>query len=139
MTDTALLAVVLAAAAGLLAGRVWAAASRRSGPGEPLGVRASHHFVLALHHLAAGHTELARGELSKAHRENRDSMEVALVLGDLLRATGRVQRAIALHQELLERVDLGRPERAHVLACLGMDFLSARFLDRATTTFQQVL
>ncbi len=139
MTAAALIAVVLSALAGLLAGRAWLAANRRGGIGERLGVRASQHLLQGLHYLAAGHTELAISELTKVHRESGDSLEVTLVLGDLLREAGQVERAVKLHQELLERVELTRTERTHVLACLGMDYLKAGFIDRATRAFQEVL
>jgi lipopolysaccharide biosynthesis regulator YciM len=139
MTDTALLAVALAALAGLLAGRAWSSALRRGGVGDRLGVRASHHFVEGLHHLALGQSDLALRHLLKVRRENPDSVEVALVLGNLFRDSGQVERAIKIHQELLHRTDLTRAERVQALACLGTDFLKAGFLDRAASTFQEAL
>ena len=139
MTDTALIAVALAALAGLFAGRAWSSAIRRGGIGDRLGVRASHHFVQGLHHLALAETELAVRELLKVRRENPDSVEVALVLGNLFRDNGQVERAIKVHRELLHRLDLTRPERVQALACLGMDFLKAGFLDRAARSFQDAL
>ncbi len=139
MTDTALVAVVLAALAGLLAGRAWASAVRRGGVGDRLGVRASVHFVQGLHYLALGQTGLAVRSLLKVRRENPDSVEVALVLGNLLREDGQVERAIKVHQELLDRIDLTRSERVQGLASLGLDFLKAGFIDRATRAFEDVL
>jgi lipopolysaccharide biosynthesis regulator YciM len=139
MIDTALLAVALAALAGLFAGRAWSSAVRRGGVGDRLGVRASQHFVQGLQHLALGESELAVRHLLKVRRENPDSVEVALVLGNLFRDNGQVERAIKVHQQLLHRVDLTRPERVQALACLGMDFLKAGFLDRAGRAFQDAL
>lgn len=137
VSDTALLAVVLAAIAGLLAGRAWAAALRRGAPGRP--ARASTHFVQGLRSLASGQTDLATSELSKVAREQPESVDVALVLGDLLREAGQVERAIQAHQALLTRNDLSRSERAQALAALGSDYRKAGFLDRATRSFEQVL
>jgi lipopolysaccharide biosynthesis regulator YciM len=139
VTDTALLAVLIATVAGVLAGRAWAAANRRGDLKERPTFRTSPHYTQGLHYLTAGHLELAISELTKVTREDPDAVEVAQVLGNLLREAGQVERAIAVHQGLLERDDLTRAERTHVLACLGTDFRKAGFLDRATHTFAEVL
>jgi lipopolysaccharide assembly protein B len=139
VTDTALLAVFLAAIAGVLAGRAWAAALRRGDLRERTGFRTSPHYTQGLHYLGAGHLELAISELRKVAREDPEAVEVALVLGNLLRQAGQVERAIQTHQGLLARPDLSRTERAYALACLGTDFRAAGFLDRASRTFEEVL
>ena len=136
MTDTALLAVLLAAIAGIAAGRAGARAFRRSGRS---GLRASPHYTQGLHYLASGQLDLAASELAKAARSEPDALEVHLVLGNLLRESGQVERAIRVHQGLLDRQDLNRSERAHALVCLGMDLRKAGFIDRATRTFDDVL
>jgi lipopolysaccharide biosynthesis regulator YciM len=56
-----------------------------------------------------------------------------------LRESGQVERAIHIHQAVLDRVDLTRREHANALECLGMDSLKAGFIDRATQAFRQVL
>jgi lipopolysaccharide biosynthesis regulator YciM len=139
VTDTALLAVLLAAIAGVLAGRAWAAALRQGELRERAGFRSSPHYTQGLHYLAAGQLELAISELGKVVRAEPAALEVALVLANLLRDTGHVERAIQLHQGLLARADLTRAERAYVLASLGTDFRKAGFLDRAARTFGEVL
>jgi len=139
VTETALLAVLLAAVAGLLAGRAWAAALRRGGLRDRPAFRTSPHYTEGLHSLAAGRLELAISELTKVSHEDPNAVEVLLVLGNLLREAGRLERAIQVHQGLLERGDLTRAETAHARACLGSDFRKAGFLDRATRTFQEVL
>lgn len=139
MSDTAFLAVLLAAIAGLVAGRAWAAAQRRSELKERPAFRTSLHYTQGLHFLAVGQIELAISELTKVSREDPSALEVLLVLGNLLRETGQVERAIQAHNRLLERGDLSRAERIHALACLGMDFRKAGFLDRSTQAFGEVL
>jgi lipopolysaccharide biosynthesis regulator YciM len=139
LTDTALLAVFLAAIAGVLAGRAWAAGRRRGSLRDRPGLLSSPHYTQGLHYLAAGQLELAISELSKVAREDRDAVEVLEVLGHLLRETGQVERAIHMHQSLLARGDLTRAERARTLAALGTDFRKAGFLDRATSTFGEAL
>jgi lipopolysaccharide biosynthesis regulator YciM len=137
MSDTALLAVLLAGVAGLLAGRAWAAALRQER--ERSGHATSPHFAQGLHYLAAGHPELAASELAKVAREDPDAVEVLQVLGSLQREIGQVERAIQTHQGLLARRDLSRAERAQALASLGADFRRAGFLDRAGRAFDEAL
>jgi lipopolysaccharide biosynthesis regulator YciM len=139
VSDTALLAVLLAAIAGVLAGRAWAAALRRSEEGERAAFRSSPHYIQGLHYLAAGQRELAITELGKVVRDDREAAEVAQVLGNLLREAGQVERAIQVHQDVLGRGGLARGERAHVLTSLGTDFRKAGFLDRALRTYEEAL
>ena len=138
MADTALLAILLAAVAGVLAGRAWASAVRR-GERERAGYSSSPHFGQGLHYLASGHPELAATELAKVAREDPDAVEVLQVLGSLQREIGQVERAIQTHQSLLARRDLSRSERAQALASLGADFRRAGFLDRAARAFDEAL
>ena len=117
MTDTALFAVLLAAIAGLMAGRAWASAQRRAELRDRPAFRTSPHYTQGLHFLAAGQTELAVSELTKVSREDPAALEPLLVLGNLLRETGQVERAIQVHQKLLSRGDLTRAEQIHARAC----------------------
>ncbi len=139
MSDTAILAVLLAGVAGILAGRAWAAARRRSGASGRPSFRTSAHYTQGLHYLTAGRLELAVSELTKVIREDPEAIEVLQVLGTLLCETGQVERAIEVHQGLLARSDLTRAERAHAMVALGTDFRRAGFLDRATSTLDEVL
>lgn len=137
MTDTAILAVFLSAVAGLVAGRAWASAVRR-GEGR-FRARSSSHYVQGLHYLASGQLDLAASEMAKVSRAEPDATEVHLVLGDLLRESGQVERAMTAHQGLLGRSELPRSERAQALVSLGLDLRKAGFLDRATRSFEEAL
>lgn len=139
MIDTALLAILLAAIAGLLAGRAWAAALRHGALRERPGFRTSPHYTQGLHYLAGGQLELAISELTKVTREDPDALEVLQVVGNLLREAGQMERAIQVHQGLIARGDLTRGERAYALASLGTDFRKAGFLDRASHTYAEAL
>ncbi len=138
MTDSGLLAAGLAALAGLAAGRAWAKARRRDLFGRS-AFRSSPHYTQGLHYLAAGETHRAMSELGKVARDEPEAFEILLVLGNLHRDTGQVERAMQIHQGLVERGDLSRAERAHALVCLGADQRAAGFIDRATRTFEDVL
>ncbi|HYN02351.1 MAG TPA: hypothetical protein VE359_07895 [Vicinamibacteria bacterium] len=139
MTDTALLAVLLATAAGALAGGAWVAGRRKAGERQRPGFRSSPHYTEGLHCLATGQLETAIHELGKVLREHPDAVEVLQVQSHLYREVGKVERAIEIHRALLARQDLTRAERAYALASLGTDYRKAGMLDRATQAYGDAL
>ncbi len=139
MTDTALLAVLLATAAGALAGGAWVAGRRKAGERRRPGFRSSPHYTEGLHCLATGQLETAIHELGKVLRDHPDAVEVQQVLSHLYREVGKVERAIEIHRGLLARQDLTRAERAYALASLGTDYRKAGFLDRAAQAYADAL
>jgi lipopolysaccharide biosynthesis regulator YciM len=139
LSDTALLAVLVAALAGLLAGGAWAAGRGRGREQQRPGFRSSPHYTEGLHCLATGQLETAIHELGKVLRDHPDAVEVQQVLSHLFREVGKVERAIEIHRGLLGRKDLTRAERAHTLASLGTDYRKAGFLDRAGQAYADAL
>jgi len=139
MTDTALLAVLVAAVAGLLAGAAFTGSRRRAGERARPTFRSSPHYTEGLHCLATGQLGTAIHELGKVLRDHPDAVEVQQVLSHLHREVGQVERAIEIHRALLDRTDLTRAERAHTLASLGTDFRKAGFLDRAAAAYDEAL
>jgi len=67
-----------------------------------------------------------------------ETTELHFALGNLFRRRGEMERAIRVHQSLLQRADLPAPEREHALNELGHDFLKAGLLDRAEQAFEQL-
>jgi lipopolysaccharide biosynthesis regulator YciM len=139
VTETAFAAVVVAALAGVFAGRAWAATRRSAELRERPGFRSSPHYTEALHCLATGQVEGAVREMSKVLREHSEPVEVQQVLALLYREVGQVERAIDMHRALLSRSDVTRAERAHVLASLGTDYRKAGLLDRAAAAYGEAL
>ena len=64
-----------------------------------------------------------------------ETIELHFALGSLFRRRGEYDRAIRMHQHLLERADLGPEQRAAALFELGQDYLKAGILDRAEEVF----
>jgi len=139
LSDTALVAVLIATVAGLLAGLAWTAARGREGGQRRAAFRASPHYSEGLHALATGQLELAIHELDKVRREHPDSIEVLQVLSHLYREVGRTERAIEIHRALIARRDLTRAERAYAHASLGTDYRKAGLLDRAAEAYREAL
>ncbi|HTP61267.1 MAG TPA: lipopolysaccharide assembly protein LapB [Burkholderiales bacterium] len=67
-----------------------------------------------------------------------ETVELHFALGSLFRRRGEYDRAIRMHQHLLERADLGAEQRAAALFELGQDYLKAGILDRAEAVFQKL-
>src|SRR6266571_6717292 len=64
-----------------------------------------------------------------------ETIELHFALGSLFRRRGEHDRAIRMHQNLLERADLGAEQKVIALAELGQDYLKAGILDRAEEVF----
>src|SRR5262245_11313926 len=67
-----------------------------------------------------------------------ETVELHFALGSLFRRRGEYDRAIRMHQHLLERADLGAEQKTIALAELGQDYLKAGILDRAEEVFTRV-
>ena len=67
-----------------------------------------------------------------------ETVELHFALGSLFRRRGEYDRAIRMHQHLLERADLAPEQRAAALFELGQDYLKAGILDRAEEVFQKL-
>ena len=66
---------------------------------------------------------------------DKDTFETQVALGHLFRRRGEVDRAIRLHQGLVERKDLTDAQRVQALLALGEDYMKSGLLDRAETVF----
>jgi lipopolysaccharide biosynthesis regulator YciM len=66
---------------------------------------------------------------------NPETVELHFALGSLFRRQGEVDRAIRLHQNLLERPDLPGENRITALYEIGQDYQRAGLLDRAEEAY----
>ncbi|MBI5922350.1 MAG: lipopolysaccharide assembly protein LapB [Betaproteobacteria bacterium] len=75
----------------------------------------------------------------EAARVDPETIELHFALGNLFRRRGETDRAIRVHQNLIERDEsqnqLSDAQRLHALAELGQDYLKAGLLDRAEEVF----
>ena len=138
-TSSALLIGLLALLAGLAVGKAWERYKLKDGIWiDRRRARESPHYMLGLNFLVANQIDQAIDELSKAAQQ-ADALEIHLILGNLYREKGQVGRAIQEHQGLLQRPKLRKLEHANVLLCLGLDYRSGGFVDRAIAAFSEVL
>ena len=66
------------------------------------------------------------------------TVELHFALGSLFRRRGETDRAIRMHQNLVDREDLSEEQRLQALAGLGQDYLKAGLLDRAEAVFDRL-
>lgn len=67
------------------------------------------------------------------------TVELHFALGNLFRRRGEAERAIRMHQNLIDRVDLDDAFRLQALAELGQDYLKIGLLDRAEDIFNKLI
>ena len=70
---------------------------------------------------------------------DKDTFETQVALGHLFRRRGEVDRAIRLHQSLVQRTDLNDGQRVQALLALGEDYMKSGLLDRAETVFSELV
>ncbi len=67
------------------------------------------------------------------------TVELHFALGNLFRRRGETERAIRMHQNLIDLPDLEERIRLQALSELGQDYLKAGLLDRAEEIFNKLL
>lgn len=71
----------------------------------------------------------------EAAKVDSETAELHFALGNLFRRRGETDRAIRMHQNLVEREGLKEEQRLQAMAELGHDFLKSGLLDRAEDIF----
>ncbi len=72
----------------------------------------------------------------EALQNDPETAELHFALGNLFRRRGEFERAIRVHQHLLQRADLPAGERQRAQHALAQDYLKAGLFDRAETAFR---
>ena len=68
-----------------------------------------------------------------------ETIDLHFTLGALFRRRGELDRAIRMHENLLERETLAEEDRLKALVELGQDYLKAGLLDRSEEVFTRLL
>jgi len=72
----------------------------------------------------------------EAVQHDPGTSDLHFALGNLFRRRGEYERAVRVHQHLLQRADLPRADRERAQYALAQDFLKAGLFDRAETAFK---
>ncbi len=81
-------------------------------------------------------TDKAIDAFIEAVQHDPDTSELHFALGNLFRRRGEFERAVRVHQHLLQRADLPRSERERAQHALAQDFMKAGLFDRAEAAFK---
>ncbi|WP_434778879.1 lipopolysaccharide assembly protein LapB [Neisseria sp. Ec49-e6-T10] len=96
-------------------------------------------FFKSLDALVENKTDVAAEALNEVTRQQPGALELQLTLGKLYRRRGENDKAIRLHQSLLESPDLVSDSRNQISFQLGLDFQNAGLVDRAEQIFNGLL
>ncbi|MCB2228472.1 MAG: tetratricopeptide repeat protein [Desulfarculaceae bacterium] len=125
---------------GWLAGRSGkaqaAAQSSERGPGRSASDDA---FMRGISHLMADHTDQAIEEFTKAVTLNSDTVETYVVLGNLFRQKGEIERAVRIRQSIIARPNLDAKSHLQAVYDLGLDYKKGGLFNRAAEAFDEVL
>ena len=96
-------------------------------------------FFKSLDALVENKTGVAAEALGEVIHQQPNVTELQLTLGKLYRKRGENDKAIRLHQSLLESPDLSGDEKNRVSFELGLDFQNAGLVDRSENCFNALL
>ncbi len=132
------LALALAAAAGWFGSQVLRrgkAAQHIQNRTEPFNTQ----YFAGLNHLLNEQPDKALEVLRGLAEADANTVETQLALGHMYRRRGEVERAIRIHENVMNRNDLPQSLRDQAAFALGEDYLKAGLLDRAENCFQQLV
>jgi lipopolysaccharide assembly protein B len=107
-------------------------------------VRSNSHvgdqaFFKGIQYILSNDHDQAIEEFAKSVQFNSDTVESYVALGNLYRTRGDIDRAIRIRQNIILRPNLDEQIKIGAFYDLGLDYRKGGFLDRALTTFLQVL
>jgi lipopolysaccharide biosynthesis regulator YciM len=74
----------------------------------------------------------------EAVQNDPDTTELHFALGSLFRRRGETERAVRVHEHLLRRADLSKPDRERAQHELAQDFFKAGLFDRAEAAYSEL-
>jgi len=102
------------------------------------GREAPRAYFRGLNHLLNEQQDQAIDAFIEAVQSDPDTSELHFALGNLFRRRGDYDRAVRVHEHLLARGDLSRPDLERAQHALAQDFLKAGLLDRAEAALRKL-
>ena len=100
--------------------------------------RLSRDYVAGVNFLLSNQQDKAVDLFLDMLKEDSGTVEAHLTLGNLFRSRGEVDRAIRIHQSLMESASLNYDQRLLAIQQLGRDYMAAGLYDRAEDMFKQL-
>ncbi len=123
----------VAAASGWLAAKKHD--GRKSGGAQSAAHGLTQAYRRSLNYLLDDKTDKAIATVAVILEQDEEPLETQIVLGNLFRRRGEVEKAIELHEKLVKSTDLGPAHQCKARYELGVDYLRAGLLDRAEGIF----
>ncbi|MBT0726369.1 lipopolysaccharide assembly protein LapB [Rosenbergiella australiborealis] len=101
--------------------------------------RLSREYVTGVNFLLSNQQDKAVDLFLDMLKEDSTDIEAHLTLGNLFRSRGEVDRAIRIHQSLMESTSLDYDQRLLAIQQLGRDYMAAGLYDRAESMFKQLV
>lgn len=95
-------------------------------------------YFRGLNHLLNEQQDQAVDAFIEAVQNDPDTSELHFALGNLFRRRGDYDRAVRVHEHLLQRGDLTQKDRERAQHALAQDFLKAGLLDRAEDALRKL-
>ena len=134
MLELLFLLLPVAAAYGWYMGRRSAQQSKQDDAS-----RLSRDYVTGVNFLLSNQQDKAVDLFLDMLKEDTGTVEAHLTLGNLFRSCGDVDRAIRIHQSLMESASLTYDQRLLAVQQLGRDYMAAGLYDRAEGMFKQLV
>ncbi|MDK3052544.1 lipopolysaccharide assembly protein LapB [Klebsiella michiganensis] len=134
MLELLFLLLPIAAAYGWYMGRRSAQQSKQDDAS-----RLSRDYVTGVNFLLSNQQDKAVDLFLDMLKEDTGTVEAHLTLGNLFRSRGEVDRAIRIHQSLMESASLTYDQRLLAVQQLGRDYMAAGLYDRAEGMFKQLV
>ena len=134
MLELLFLLLPVAAAYGWYMGRRSAQQSKQDDAS-----RLSRDYVTGVNFLLSNQQDKAVDLFLDMLKEETGTVEAHLTLGNLFRSRGEVDRAIRIHQSLMESASLTYDQRLLAVQQLGRDYMAAGLYDRAEGMFKQLV
>ena len=96
-------------------------------------------YIEGLNFLLNEEKDKAIEVLIQLSRSEPESVELQFAIGSLFRDKGDMQRALAVHQGLLDRPVLTNSQRNRAVLAVGQDFMKSGLYDRAEEFLKRVL
>ena len=125
-----LLGLPLTFALGWLASRLDLRQWKRELQGSPKAYYKGLNLLLNEQH------DKAIDAFIEAVQQDPDTSDLHFALGNLFRRRGEFERAVRVHEHLLNRADLPRTERDRAQHALAQDFIKAGLFDRAEAAYR---
>lgn len=135
MQDWLFLLLPVAAASG------WFAAKShftQKDPGDP-GHEFRQAYCRGLNYLLSEKTDKAIDTFASLLESDRETIETHIALGNLFRRRGDLERAIEIHENLIQKGTLDTEQQALAEYELGLDYLRSGLFDRAEIIFGNLI